>query len=78
VKEDQGQKYHEQETFDGSGVMLQNMVCVPTLDQLIESVVFDIPSLPPKATTRATGTRADGSVIAHTQSLVCNSSFLSG
>ena len=45
MKEDQRQKRHEQEAFDGSGVMLQYMIGVPTLDQFIEAVVFDVPSL---------------------------------
>ena len=48
VKENQGQECHEQEAFDGSGVMLQNMIGVPALDQFIEAVVFDVPSLMPK------------------------------
>src|ERR1700722_8816468 len=48
VKEDQGQKCHEQEAFDSSSVVLQNMVGVPPLDQLIEAVIFDVPSLMPK------------------------------
>ena len=48
MKEDEGQKRHEQEAFDGSGVMLQDMIGVPTLNQLIEAVVFDVPSLVPK------------------------------
>src|SRR5438552_13647697 len=48
MKEDERQKRHEQEAFDSGGVMLQYMIGVPTLDQLIEAVVFDIPSLVPK------------------------------
>ena len=46
MKEDEGQKRHEQEAFDGSGVMLQDMIGVPALDQLIETVVFDVPPPP--------------------------------
>ena len=34
--------------FDGGGVVLQDMIGVPTLDQLVEAVVFDVPSLVPK------------------------------
>ena len=45
MKEDECEKGHEEEAFDGSGVMLQNMIGVPTLDQFVESVVFDVPSL---------------------------------
>ena len=48
MKEDEREKRHEQEAFDGRGVMLQNMIGVPSLDQLIEAVVFDVPSLVPK------------------------------
>src|SRR5437879_2854267 len=56
MKEDERQKRHEQEAFDGAGVVLQDMIGVPTLDQLVEAVVFDVPSLAPKTTARATGT----------------------
>jgi hypothetical protein len=38
MKEDERQKRHEQEAFDSSGVMLQYMIGVPTLDQLVETV----------------------------------------
>ena len=48
MKEDECEKGHEQEAFDGSGVMFQDMIGVPTLDQFVESVVFDVPSLVPK------------------------------
>src|SRR5664279_1851959 len=48
MKEDERQKRHEQEAFDGGGVVLQYMIGVPTLDQFIEAVVFDVPSLVPK------------------------------
>ena len=50
MKEDEWEKDHEEEeAFDGSGVMLQDMIGVPTLDQLVEAVVFDVPSLVPKS-----------------------------
>ena len=48
VKEDQREKGHQQEALDGGGVVLQHMIGVPTLDQFIEAVVFDAPSLVPK------------------------------
>ena len=49
MKEDECEKGHEEEAFDGRGVMLQDMIGVPTLDQFVESVVFDVPSLVPKS-----------------------------
>ena len=45
MKEDECEKGHEEEAFDGRTVMLQDMIGVPTLDQFVESVVFDVPSL---------------------------------
>src|ERR1035437_1773133 len=78
MKEDEREKRHEQEAFDGSGVMLQYMIGVPTLDQLILKPWFSMSHRwCPKPTARSTGTRPDGSVVTHTQSLVWNSSFLS-
>ena len=49
VKENERQEGHEQEAFDGGGVVLQEMIGVPTLDQFIEAVIFDVPSLMAKA-----------------------------
>ena len=49
MKEDECEKGHEEEAFDGRGVMLQDMISVPTLNQFVESVVFDVPSLVPKS-----------------------------
>jgi hypothetical protein len=49
MKEDECEKGHEKEAFDGRGVMLQDMIGVPTLNQFLESVVFDVPSLVPKS-----------------------------
>jgi hypothetical protein len=34
VKEDEGQKRHHREVFDGSSVILQYLIGVPALDQL--------------------------------------------
>ena len=48
MKEDECEKGHEQKAFDGRSVMLQYMIGVPTLDQLVEAMVFDVPSLVPK------------------------------
>jgi hypothetical protein len=35
MKEDQRQKRHELEVFDGSGVVLQDMIGVPTSTNLV-------------------------------------------
>jgi hypothetical protein len=32
MKEDESEKGHEEEAFDGRGIILQNMIGVPTLD----------------------------------------------
>ena len=45
VKVDEREKGQEKEAFDRGGVMLQNMIGVPTLDQFIKAVVFDVPPL---------------------------------
>jgi hypothetical protein len=36
---------HEQKTLDGAGVVLVDMIGVPFLDQLLEAIVLNIPSL---------------------------------
>jgi hypothetical protein len=36
---------HEQEALDGAGIMLVDMIGVPLLDQLLEAIVLNIPSL---------------------------------
>ena len=45
VKDVVSQKSHEQETFDGLGMVLKNMIGIPSGDQFVESIIFDIPSL---------------------------------
>lgn len=46
---DECEKGHEQEAFDGSGVVFQDTIGVPSrMDQFVEAMVFDVPSLAPK------------------------------
>jgi hypothetical protein len=40
-----GQKGQQQETFDGIGVMAKDVIGMPSLDELLESVVLDILAL---------------------------------
>jgi hypothetical protein len=40
-----GQKGEQQETFDGIGVMAKDVIGMPLLGELLESVVLDIPAL---------------------------------
>jgi hypothetical protein len=44
MKENERERGHEQEAFDSGGVMLQDMIGMPTRDQFIEAMVFDVPS----------------------------------
>ena len=55
VKEDEREKGHEREAFDRGGVMLQDMIGVPTFDQFIKAVVFDVPSLMSKTNSTFEG-----------------------
>src|SRR6267143_1077074 len=48
VKEVVSQEGHEQKAFDGAGVMLEHMIGVPFVGQLVEAIIFDIPSLVPQ------------------------------
>ena len=45
VKDIAGKKGDQQETLDGVGVVPVDMVCMPAVDQFVEPVVLDIPSL---------------------------------
>ena len=40
-----GAKSLDQEALDGRGVMLQHMIGVPTIDQFVETMILDVPSL---------------------------------
>jgi len=40
-----GQKGQQQETFDGIGIMAKNVIGMPLLGELLESVILDIPAL---------------------------------
>ena len=57
---DEREKRHEQKALNGVGVMHHYMVGVPTVDQLIETVVFDVPSLVPKLDATLDGNLLDG------------------
>ena len=48
VVDDEREKRQEKEALDGSGVVLKDMIGVPTVDQLVEAMIFDVPSLVPK------------------------------
>jgi len=45
MKEVISEEGHEQKTLDGAGVVLVDMIGVPFLDQLLEAIVLNIPSL---------------------------------
>ena len=40
-----GQKGQQQETFDGIGMMAKDVIGMPLLGELLESVILDIPAL---------------------------------
>jgi hypothetical protein len=44
---------HEEKTLDGTWVMLEDVIGVPFVDQLVEAIIFDIPSLVPRNGRRA-------------------------
>ena len=45
-KEDvEGYENKQVQRFDCVGITLIDMVCVPTIDQFVESIVFDVPPL---------------------------------
>ena len=55
-----GQKDAEQESLDGVGLMLIDVIRVPAVDQLVEALVLDIPSrMAPIPEERHTITRRD-------------------
>ena len=41
------QEGHEQKTFDSAWIMLEDVIGVPFVSQLVESIILDIPSLVP-------------------------------
>jgi hypothetical protein len=47
VKDVVSQEGHQQKTFDGLGIMLEHMIGMPFVDQLVEAIILDIPSLVP-------------------------------
>ncbi len=76
MKDVVGEKRHEQEAFDGAGRMFENVIGVPFVDQFVEAIILDIPTLWPRRTTRSVET-CDDSVVTQIQSLVWIESFLS-
>jgi hypothetical protein len=45
VKNIVGEERDEQEGFDGAGVMFENVIGVPIVDQIVEAMILDIPTL---------------------------------
>ena len=45
VKDVVSEEGHEQKALDGGGVMLEDVIGVPWVDQLVEAIILDIPSL---------------------------------
>ena len=45
MKDVVSEKGHEQKALDGGGVMLEDVIGVPLVDQLVEAIILDIPSL---------------------------------
>ena len=35
----------EQEAFDGAGVMLENVIGMPFVDEFVEAIILDVPTL---------------------------------
>ena len=48
MKDVVGEEGDEQEAFDGAGVMFENMIGMPLVDQFVEAMVFDVPTLVPE------------------------------
>ena len=68
---------HEEKTLDGTGVMLEDVIGVPFVDQLVEAIFLDVSSLVPQWTARSTEAWLGESVVAQIQSLLCGASCLS-
>src|SRR5208283_3702087 len=60
LKEVAGQEGDQQETLDGVGLVLIDVVGMPAVDQFVEPVILDIPSLVAKADTSLGGGELDG------------------
>ena len=45
LKDIAGQEGHQQEAFDGVGVMFVDVVGMPAVDQFVEPMILDIPAL---------------------------------
>ena len=67
----------EQEAFDGAGVMFENVIGMPFVDEFVEAIILDVPTLVAETDYALSGNLRDGSVVAQIQSLVWAASFLS-
>ena len=45
MKDIAGEEGDQQETLDGVGIVLVDMIGMPALDQFVEPMIFDVPSL---------------------------------
>ena len=45
MKEDEAEKGRQQEALNGGGIVRIDMIGVPAVDQFIEAMIFDFPSL---------------------------------
>src|SRR5580693_9194340 len=48
VKNVVSQEGHEQKAFDGTWIMLEDVIGVPFVGQFVEAIILDIPSLVPQ------------------------------
>ena len=48
MKDVVGQEGYQQKALDGAGVMFEDMIGVPFVDQFVEGIVLDVPSLVPQ------------------------------
>jgi hypothetical protein len=60
MKEIAGEEGGQQETLDGVRVVPVDMVGMPALDQFVEPMILDIPSLVAQADTSLGGSELDG------------------
>ena len=45
MKDVESQESHQQETFDGVGIVPENMIGIPAGDQFVKAIIFDVPAL---------------------------------
>ena len=68
-----GQEGQQQKTFDGVGVMAKDVIGVPLLGELLESVILISQRWWPNITARWVGSWAAGAVVTQIQSLLSSS-----